>query len=418
MLIYVLNKDGKPLMPCSPAKARILLKQGKANVVKRTPFTIQLLYGSSSYTQPVTLGVDSGYKHVGVSAITNKKELFSAEVELRTDIVDKLTEKRMYRGQKRNRLWYRKPRFLNRKKPDGWLAPSVQHKVDSHIKLVKFISKLLPITKVVVEVANFDIQKIKNPEISGKDYQNGEQKGFWNVREYVLYRDGHTCQICKGKSKDKVLNVHHIKPRSNGGTDRPDNLITLCETCHKNYHKGKVELKVRLSKEFKAETFLSIIRWKIINKLKDLGYEVSHTYGYITKSNRIANNLAKSHATDAFVIAGGTSQQRIGIYYFIKQVRKCNRKLTKGTRSNIKNIGERIMYGFQRFDKVLWQGIECFIHGRRAIGYFDIRKLDGTKIHSSVKYTQLKLLERTRTFLIERKQAILSSLMEGVSVMG
>ena len=416
MLAFVLNKHGKPLMPCHPAKARILLKQGKAKVVKRTPFTIQLLYGSSGYRQPVTLGVDSGYSKVGLSAISEKRELFSAEVALRTDIVKLLSERRQYRKFRRYRkTWYRKSRFQNRKKPEGWFAPSIQHKLNSHIKLVNFVAKILPITEVKVEVAAFDIQKIKNPDISGIDYQNGPQKGFNNVREYVLYRDGHICQHCKEKSKDPVLEVHHIISRQVGG-NRPDNLITLCRTCHQNVSQGKIKLKVKPSKEFKAETFMTKVRWRLIEELKKLGYKVSHTYGYITKSKRIELNFKKSHINDAFVIAGGNRQTRLTTYYFIKQVRKCNRKLFKGDRSHIKNTAERFIKGFQRFDKVLWKGIECFIFGRRTTGYFDLRKLDGTKVYASVSYKQISLLERAKTLLIERRnRLLLSTLKEGVS---
>ena len=163
MVVYVLNRHGKPLMPCHAAKARILLKQGKAKVAQRTPFTIQLLYGSSGYRQPVTLGVDSGYSHIGLSAVTEKKEVYSAEVELRTDIVKLLSERRKYRRARRYRKTrYRKPRFLNRRRPEGWLAPSIQHKLDSHIKAIEQVKKILPITAINIEVAAFDIQKIKN----------------------------------------------------------------------------------------------------------------------------------------------------------------------------------------------------------------------------------------------------------------
>ena len=132
MLVYVLSKDGKPLMPCKAAKARKLLKQGRAKVVKRTPFTIQLAYAAGETKQPVSLGVDTGYKHVGLSAVSDAKELFSSEVELRTDVVKLLSEKRQYRRTRRNRLWYRKARFLNRvkSKKAGWLAPSVQHRLN------------------------------------------------------------------------------------------------------------------------------------------------------------------------------------------------------------------------------------------------------------------------------------------------
>jgi len=402
MLVYVLNKYGKPLMPCHPAKARILLKQGKAKVVKRTPFTIQLLYGSSGYKQPVILGIDSGYTYVGLSAITNKREVYAAEVILRNDISKLLTERRQYRKFRRYRKTrYRKARFLNRRKPKGWLPPSLQHKLDSHVKIVEQIKKILPITKIVIEVASFDIQKIKNPDISGKEYQNGEQTDFWNVREYVLYRDRHTCQACKGKSKDQVLQIHHIIPRSKGGTDRPDNLITLCRTCHKKLHDGKLKLKFNKIKNFKAETFMSTIRWKIVDKLKEAGFLVEITYGHITKQRRIQLRLSKNHINDAFIIAGGNRQIRNSVYYLIKQVRKCNRKLFKGIRSHIRNTAERFVFGFQRFDKVLWRRTECFIWGRRKKGYFDLRKLDGAKIHASAKVGELKLLERARTFLIE-----------------
>jgi len=415
MLVYVLNKHDNPLMPCHPAKARILLKQGKAKVVRRIPFTIQLLYGSSGYKQPVTLGVDSGYSHVGLSAVIEKKEVYTAEVELRRDIVKLLSERREYRRARRYRKTrYRKPRFLNRRKPEGWLPPSVQHKLDSHLKIIDQIKRILPVTKINIEVAAFDTQKIKKPEISGKEYQNGEQKGFWNVREYVLYRDGHTCQACKGRSRDTVLEVHHIIPRSKRGTDRPDNLITLCHTCHEKLHKGKLKLTFRpKNKGFKAETFMSIVRWKLVNRLKELGNVVSVTYGYLTKQKRIELGLPKSHINDAFVIAGGNNQIRSSIYYFIKQVRKCNRKLFKGIRSNIRNTAGRFIKGFQRFDKVSWKGIECFVFGRRRTGYFDLRKLDGTKVYASAKTEELTLLESFRTFLTEMR--LLPDMNVGVS---
>ncbi len=415
MQVYVLNHKGKPLMPCSPRNARLLLKQHRAKVVKRTPFTIQWIVPTRSYTQPITLGVNSGYTYVGLSAVSEKKELLAVDVTLRADMVKLNSERRTYRRARRARkTWHRKPRFLNRRKPEGWLAPSIQHKLDSHIKLINRVKKILPISKIMVDVAAFDIQKIKNPGISGVNYQNGEQKGFWNVREYVLYRDGHTCQHCKGRSRDRVLEVHHIKSRQTG-SNRPDNLITLCSTCHDRVSKGEIILKVKPSKGFKAETFMTMTRWKLINQLKEMGYNVFHTYGYLTKNIRIALNLAKSHINDAFVIAGGNNHLRLQNLYAVKQVRKCNRKLFKGDRSHIKNTAERLVKGFQRFDKVLWKGIECFIFGRRTTGYFDLRKADGTKVHSSVNYKQISLLERAKTLLIERRLRLLPSLTDGVS---
>jgi hypothetical protein len=415
MLVYVLNKRGEPLMPCSGAKANRLLKDGKAVVVKRTPFTIQLTIATGENVQPLTLGVDSGYKNVGLSAVSEKKELFSSEVKLRTDVSKKLTERKQYRRTRRSRLWHRKPRFNNRTRPEGWLAPSIKHKLARHVKAVELVSSILPLSSVIVETAAFDIQKLKNPEILGKEYQNGEQAGFWNAREYVLHRDGHNCQACKGKSKDKVLNVHHVTQRTDGGTDKPNNLLTLCETCHKAYHAGRIKLgKVKVLKEYKAETFMSMVRWKLINILRALGYAVSHTYGYITKSARIALSLPKSHVNDAFCITGRTVQKRTGNNYFIKFVRKCNRSLfkanlLKGGRRKVNTLKEA--FGFRRWDKVIYGGIECFIYGIRSSGYFDIRSLTGEKIGASVKWIHLKPVELFKTWRI----ALLPALTDGVS---
>ena len=212
MLVYVLNINGQPLMPTNRCgKVRRLLNGGKAKVIKRCPFTIQLMYENTTYTQDVSLGIDAGSKHIGISATTVDKELYAADVELRNDIVDLLSTRREARRARRNRKTrYRKPRFNNRTRPDDWLTPSVQAKVDTHLKVVEGVCIILPVTRIIVEVASFDIQKIKDPDISGTGYQQGEQLRFWNIREYVLFRDGHTCQCCKGKSKDKILNVHHI----------------------------------------------------------------------------------------------------------------------------------------------------------------------------------------------------------------
>lgn len=404
--VFVINMRGEPLMPCSPAKARRLLGDGKAEVAKRTPFTVRLKIPTGESVQDITLGVDSGYTHIGLSAVTSGRELYSADVRLRDDIVKLNSERRMYRRSRRNRkTWYRAARFLNRKKSEGWLAPSIRHKLDSHLKLIGTLRKLMPVSRVRIEVAAFDIQKIRNPEVSGTDYQNGPQRDFWNVREYVLYRDGHTCRHCKGRSKDPILEVHHLKSRQTGG-DRPENLLTLCSTCHEKVSRGLIALNVKPGNGFRAETFMSTVRWKLVNALRSIGITVEHTYGYITKSLRIEQGLSKSHVNDAFVIAGGNAQERTD-GFIMRQVRKCNRKLFKGDRSHIRNTAPRLVHGFQRFDKVMWQGAECFIFGRRTTGYFDLRKLNGEKVHPSVRAYNLTLLERASTILTERRPAFL-----------
>ena len=353
--VFVINQRKEPLMPCAQQKARKLLKNGKAKIYKREPFTIQLLVQTGESKQKINLGVDAGSKFVGLSATTDRKELFSAEYKLRNDIVDLISTRRQNRRARRNRLRYREPRFQNRKKNKGWLAPSIQHKIDSHINVVKMVSSILPISKIIVETASFDIQKIQNPEINGKEYQNGNQLGFWNVREYVLFRDGHICNNCKGKSKDKILNVHHIESRKVGG-DSPNNLITLCKTCHNDYHKGKIELKIKRGKSFKDATFMGIMRWSLYNQLKAKYSNASMTYGYITKNTRIENGLEKSHRVDARCISGNPLAEPSDSWYFMEKKRCQNRQIhkaniLKGGRKKL-NQAEYIVKGFRLFDKL------------------------------------------------------------------
>lgn len=409
-MVYVLNINGQPLMPTARhGKVRRLLRDKKAKVIKRCPFTIQLLYETLNVTQDITLGVDAGSKHIGLSAATDNKELYAAEVELRNEIVDLLSTRRENRRTRRNRKTrYRKPRFDNRERGDGWLAPSVQNKVDTHLTVIRRVHEILPITKIIVEVAAFDIQKIKNPEIEGVEYQQGEQLGFWNVREYVLFRDGHTCQCCKGKSKDKILNVHHIESRKKGG-DAPNNLITLCETCHKGYHEGTVLLPktIKRGMAFRDATFMGIMRWAFYNQLKGMYPDVSLTYGYFTKNTRIRNGLPKTHCVDARCISGHPLAEPLEYYFYQKKVRCHNRQIHKnailksGCRK--RNQAPYLVKGFRLFDKVAYNNQECFIYGRRNSGYFDLRKLDGTKVHASASYKKLKLLEPRKTMLCERR---------------
>ena len=410
-MVYVINKNGQPLMPTkNHTKIRVLLKSKKAKVVKRCPFTIQLEYDSTTYTQEITLGVDAGSKHIGLSAATKDKVLFESDVELRNDIVDLLSTRRQNRRARRNhKTRYRKPRFNNRKHKDGWLAPSVQNKVNTHLTVIRKVHEILPIAKIIVEVASFDIQKIKNPIISGTEYQQGEQLNFWNVREYVLFRDDHTCQCCKGKSKDKILNVHHIESRHTGG-NAPNNLITLCETCHTGFHKGTVKLPktIKRGMSFRDATFMGIMRWAFYNKLKEIYPNVNLTYGYITKNTRIENSLPKDHYIDARCISGNPKAVSDGTVYYQKKVRCHNRQIHKNTilkgGNRKRNQAPYEVMGFRLYDKVKWKGQKCFIFGRRSTGRMDLRLLDGTKVNASVGYKNLRVLEMRKNILLEPRK--------------
>lgn len=399
-------------MPCQPRKARILLRVGKAKVIKREPFTIQLLYGSSGYKQKVSLGIDAGSKHVGASASTEKQELYASQTELRgSDVVKLLSTKKELRRSRRNRKTrYRKSRFLNRvkRKHKKWLAPSIENKIAAHLRIVADICNMLPISKIAVETASFDIQKIKNPEISGEEYQQGEQLGFFNVREYVLFRDNHECQCCHGKSKDRILNVHHIESRKTGG-NAPNNLITLCETCHTGYHRGTVKLPKTIHRgmRFRDAAFTGIMRWAFYERLKKLYDNVHMTFGYITKNRRIEHHIAKTHCADAFCIAGNLEAKRLPYSFLQVQVRRHNRqihkqKILKGGRRKL-NQSAYLVRGFRLFDKVRYAGQECFIFGRRSSGYFDLRKLDGTVVHRSASWKKLQLLCIRKSLLIEKE---------------
>lgn len=411
-MIYVKNKDGKAIMP-SERGGRIgyLLRHGKAHVVSRVPFVVQLDYDSTTYTQDVNLGIDAGSKHIGVSASSEKKELFAAQVELRSDIVKLLSTRRELRRTRLNRKTrYRKVRFDNRKKKDGWIAPSVEQKVDSHLKVIRLAHKLIPITKTTIEVGQFDAQKIKNPDINGDEYQQGEQMGFWNVREYVLARDGHKCVHCKGKSKDPILNVHHLESRKTGGNS-PSNLVTLCETCHKAYHRGEFDLKIKRGTILRDAAVMNIMRLAVYERAKAEFGNVHLTYGYITKHTRIENGIAKTHAADAFCIAKNVHARKLDSFFMCRCVPRHTRALhvanpKKGgiRRSAIAShkIGKS---RFQRYDMVRWKGRECFISGSTG-GRPVLRDIEGVKMHDkqAVNVKTIKFLKRLKNnILVEEK---------------
>ena len=415
---YVLNKRGEPLMPCSPGKARILLKQQKACVVKRTPFTIKLLHGSAGYKQPITLGVDAGSKHVGLSASTEKRELYSEEFTPRNDVVELLSTRRQNRRSRRNRKTrYRAPRFNNRvhSKHKGWLAPSVEVKIQEHITVVKRICRILPVTLVRVETAEFDTQRLKamlagKPLPVGTDYQLGEMYDEYNVRQYVLKRDNYTCQCCGAHTTAKKavkLHVHHLESRKVGG-NAPSNLITLCTTCHNNLHKGKITLDgKKRGKTLRDAAFMGIMRNTLLTRLRnELHIPVQNTYGYITKLLREQNDIKKSHVNDARCISKHPLAEPCSICYRTKAIRHHNRQIHKAKilKYGIRKANQApyIVKGFRLWDKVLYNGQECFISGRRTSGYFALRKLDGTTITNSISFKKLRLLEPATNYLIER----------------
>jgi hypothetical protein len=402
MLVFIHNNKNKPLMPCKPSKARKLLKEGKAKVIRRIPFTIKLLFGSSGYIQPVIAGMDTGSKVVGCSAIANGKVLYQSEVYLREDVSKKMQQRAMYRKTRRSRkLRYRPARFDNRSnsRKDGRLAPSIRSKFDSHFRERNFVESILPITKWKVELASFDIHKITNHNVYGFWYQKGKQEGFYNVKAYVLARDNYTCQHCKGKSKDPKLHCHHVIFRSNNGTDTPENLITLCNTCHDNLHAGKIKLSGRKSKT-KHATEVGIIK----SQIKKSEWDFIETFGYETKFKREQIlHLQKTHYFDAVSICYTNLKVKFdNILYLKKHVSKGDYQQRTGKRSE-KVIPTGKLFGLRKFDLIETKQGVGIVKGKRSSGYFAITDVMGNKIHDSAKVKDCKRLRARTTTLLEQK---------------
>ena len=386
MLVYVLKQNGQPFMPTARfGKIRRLLKAKKAKVVRREPFTIKLLYEpETDVVQECYCGVDTGSRHIGVAVVGNDKVLYQSQTKLRSDIKRKMDARRAYRRNRRQRKTrYRKPRFLNRgnSTKSNRLPPSVKHKVQAHIDEIEFCKKILPVSDLILEVSQFDTALMKDPNLINEKvkhwgYQQGFNYGYSSRKEAILHRDNYTCQCC-GK-KNCRLEVHHIKFKSNGGTDDEENLLTLCEDCHKGVHAGTVVLnkKPKKSKNLKHATHMSIIRSYLLKKYPD----AIETFGFVTSENRNHLKLKKDHYIDACVIAsGGLEFKKLDVIYKKRRVSVQDRVLTKGIRGEKKTPTGKV-HGFKRYDRVKYLGEICFVKGRRIKDGFVLMDIDNNTI--------------------------------------
>lgn len=419
-LTYVLDINGQPLMPTQRhGKVYRLLKSGRAKVVRREPFTIKLLYEPETYVvQDCTLGVDTGSKYIGAAVVSNNKVLYASEVKIKDDIKSKMDRRRAYRKNKRYRKTrYRKVRFLNRGNSNkkGRYSPTLVSKFNSHVREIEFIKSILPISKLVLEVGQFDTHLMKNPALANPKikhwvYQKGENYGFANSREHALFRDKYTCQVCK--AKNTRLEVHHIKYRSQGGTDDLNNLIILCEECHKKVHAEKISINKKVKKlpNFKSATTMSILRSMLLKTYPN----AIETFGYVTRENRLKLGLPKEHFVDACVIASGGDKFILPNSFFAKRhVTRGDYQLSKGSRSE-KRIPQTKIQGFRKWDKVKYMGGIHFIKGRCSVGTCFLEDIYGNKIDFSYmprgfktpKLSNCKRISARKTTLCQRTEYI------------
>ena len=419
----VLDRQGKPLMPTTRlGKVYRLLKAKKAHIVSYEPFTIQLDYEPDTQViQPMTLGVDSGAIHSGYSVANEHREYYSAEVIARNDVSNRLSERHMYRRNRRSRKTrYRQPRFSNRKnKKKGWLPPSLEQKVAVQVNEIDHIHRYFPIETIIVEVAEFDIQKIKNPDISGIEYQQGTLQGY-NIRNYLLEKHGRKCFYCGKAVSD--FEVEHMLPKSKGGSNRIDNLTLSCHDCNEKkgtltaeefvqqtlpVKKATAKLKQLPNEKrlFKYMAYMNATRWTLYDAIKERYPNVEMTYGYITKYNRIQAGLPKAHHIDAKCITGFPTVPSMSQTVVKVKMRRHNRQLHRATfsKGHVRKAASlpTTVFGFRLYDLVLFNNHRYYIKSRRSSGSFALVSVEGLK-NEERNYKKLTLLAHTNAYLTNR----------------
>lgn len=417
-MVFVLDKRKRPLMPCSEKRARKLLQKGRAVVHRMHPFTIRLKDRTveESDLQPLRLKLDPGAKVTGVALLREDRPdeaetVILAEIRHRTDIKQKLEERRSYRRSRRNRkTHYRKPRFLNRRRPEEWLPPSLRARVEQTLRAVEKLRKLLPITAISVEHAKFDTQKLQIPEISGIEYQQGTLFGY-EVREYLLEKWGRRCAYC---GKENVpFEIEHIIPKSRGGTNRVSNLTLACHECNQaKWNKTAAEfgyphIQEQAKQPLKASAFMNATRFVLYEGLKAIGLPVEGGSGAQTKMNRIALGLPKTHYYDACSV-GQSTPEKIRITQEYVQIwsatsrgtrRMCNPDKYGFPRGRRK--AQKRYFGFSTWDLVraivpkgkyagVWTGTVAV----RASGSFDLKDVSGKRIAQGIHYRYIQLIQR------------------------
>jgi 5-methylcytosine-specific restriction endonuclease McrA len=419
-IIYVVAASGTPLMPTkNQKKVWYWLRKGLAEVVSREPLTIRLRFETTEYTQPVTLGIDTGSQTVGIAATSNSEVVYQAEMHLRDDITSKVTQRRQYRRTRRSRKTrYRPARWVNRRRPDGWLPPSVRSKCDATLKAVRRVASLLPVSQVNIELASFDTQKIQYPEISGVCYQQGELQGYL-LREYLLHKWQRKCAYCQAEGIP--LQIEHLVPKSRRGSDRASNLTLACEPCNRRKGNqtaeefGYPELQAQGRVPLRDAAHVSSLKTAVLKSLQEL-FGPSHvrvTYGYETKYKRIQIlGLPKSHHHDAIAIACGLGEmiKPLPIVYQFRCLPRGNYQLYNGKHSEHKVWAPKKVKGWMLYEIVEAKGVIGYIGGRRVKGAFVLKDLGTGKPTLEVTPRKLRRLARpVQGWIIHREEVRASS---------
>jgi len=334
--IFTVDRSGRPGMPTfNIRKIRRFLECGKAEIFRYHPFTVKLLYAESLDVQPVEMCIDAGDKHIGISVKSQKHEFVHSQYDPLPCEKERHEDRRRYRRMRRNRLRCRKPRFDNRYKTDGWLAPTVEHKKNLHVNLAVMFKGVCPLTSITVETGAFDTQALEAierglPLPEGTDYQQGPRYRMNTLRDAVFHRDSHTCRLCGGKGK--VLRMHHVGYWKGDHSDRMGNLVTLCTECHTaaNHKKGGplYGWKPKVM-PMKGAAFMNQVRFRIVEEIGEkTGLPVKVTWGSATKTVRKYYCIRKTHANDAFMMGAFHPAHRCGEQVFCKQ-RRNDRRLQK-----------------------------------------------------------------------------------------
>ncbi len=406
-LVYVLNQNGHKLMPCNPAKARKLVRAGKAKVAGRNPFTIKLLWDCEEQAQEITLGIDKGSHATGFSCVGKGQILLSGEIRHRLDVKEKMEARRMHRRSRRNRKWYRPKRFLNRasSKRSGRLPSSIKANVEEVIRVIGHIP--LPISSIIIEDVQVDIARLNNPQLVGSQYQDPTRLDE-NLRIACLMRDGYTCQNC-GKKQGR-LEAHHLIYREQGGKDSLTNLLTLCEACHRKVHQGQVTLKVTGVSGHLDQIAQRTMQGKsYLYASLSAQTPLSTLFGYQTATLRKARDLPKEHDADALCLATYETGEMVPYdrerFYLVsfrpRRTRRQYHDLPRKGQGRVKYQVNDELGGFRKGDMVRVRGEYLKqVNSIYSNGYLAFKRVKGEPNQARPKDCQL--LERARTILWEK----------------